>query len=112
MIRRVRCEMNIKSRLKKIERQTGVNSKFCRCGTPYIVTFVIGGENIINNVCPECGRDVRPRTGAGIVIDANRNQYSVLEPKVEFTRQEFEDWQNDHVISAHISYEEYLNQNK
>jgi len=72
--------MNILARIKKLERQTGANDKFCRCGTPYIATYVIGGENIVNNVCADCGRDVRPRTRAEFVIDASQYEYQVIEP--------------------------------
>ncbi len=75
--------MQLKQRIKKLERRTGTNDSFCRCGTPYFATFVIGGENIINNVCPDCGRDVRPRTRAEFVIDAHRYEYEVIEPKVD-----------------------------
>ncbi len=100
--------MRLKQRIKNLERRTGATDKFCRCGTPYIVTFVIGGENIICNVCPECGRDVRPRTRAEFAIDADRHEYQVIEPKIDFSRAEFEEWQNMHVISRHASYEEFL----
>ncbi len=71
--------MQLKHRIKKLERQTGVNDKFCRCGTPYIITFVIGGENIVNNVCPDCGRDIKARTPAEFMINAH--EYRVLEPQ-------------------------------
>jgi hypothetical protein len=72
--------MNIIVRIKKLERQKGANDKFCRCGTPYFATFVIGGENIINNVCSDCGRNVRPRTRAEFAIDAHKYSFEVIEP--------------------------------
>ncbi len=75
--------MQLKRRIKKLERQTGTNDRFCRCGTPYFASFVIGGENIVNNVCPDCGRDVKPQTIAEFVIDAHRYEYEVIEPKVD-----------------------------
>lgn len=77
--------MNIIARIKKIERQTGANENFCRCGTPYFAVFVIGGENIVNKVCPDCKRDIKPRTPAEFVIDAQRYNYEfeVIKPKVE-----------------------------
>jgi hypothetical protein len=77
--------MQLKQRIKKLERRTGATNKFCRCGTPYFVTFVIGGEDITCNVCPDCGRDVRPRTRAEFVIVAQKYnyEYEVLEPKVD-----------------------------
>ena len=77
--------MQLKRRIKKLERRTGANDRFCRCGTPYFATFVIGGENIVNNVWPECGRDVKPQTIAEFVIDAHRYKNEVIEPKVDET---------------------------
>jgi hypothetical protein len=76
--------MRLKQRIKNLERRTGATDKFCRCGTPYFVTFVIGGENVVNNICPDCGRDVRPQTRAEFVIDAQKHNYEfeVIEPKV------------------------------
>ncbi len=76
--------MQLKQRIKKLERRTVANDKLCRCGTPYFATFVIGGENIVNNVCPDCGRNVRPQTRAEFVIDAQKYNYEfeVIEPKV------------------------------
>ncbi len=74
--------MQLKQRIKKLERRTGGGDKFCRCGTPYFATFVVGGENIVNNVCPECGRDVKPQTVAEFVIDAHQYEYEVIKPKV------------------------------
>lgn len=102
--------MQIKQRIRKLERQTGVNDKFCRCGTPYYVTFVIGGENITQNICRECGRDVKPQTRAEFVIESQRNNYinKVIEPRAEYTREEFEAHQNEHVMSRHRSYKEFL----
>ena len=75
--------MQLKRRIKKLERRTGANDRFCRCGTPYFATFVIGGENIVNNVCPECGRDVKPQTIAEFVIDAHLYECEVILPKVD-----------------------------
>ncbi len=75
--------MQLKRRIKKLERRTGATDKFCRCGTPYFATFVIGGENIVNNVCPDCGRDVKRQTVAEFVIDAHRYEYEVIKPKVD-----------------------------
>lgn len=77
--------MQLKQRIKKLERLTGAKDNFCRCGTPYIATFVIGGENVINNVCPDCGRDVKPRSFAGFVIDSQKYnyEYEVIEPSVD-----------------------------
>ena len=77
--------MQIKQRLKKLERQTGVNDKFCRCGTNFYAVFVIGGENIVNNVCPHCERDVKPQTIAEFVIDAHQYEYELIRPKVDET---------------------------
>lgn len=75
--------MQLKQRIKKLERRTGTNDKFCRCGTPYYFTFVIGGGNIVNNVCPDCGRDVKPQTISEFVIDAHRYDYELILPKVD-----------------------------
>ena len=75
--------MQIKARIKKLEQKTGVNDNFCRCGTPYFVTFVIGGENIVNNVCPDCGRDVKRLTVAEFVIDAHKYEYEVIKPGID-----------------------------
>ncbi len=77
--------MQLKQRIKKLERRTVANDKFCRCGTPYFATFVIGGENIVNNVCPDCGRGVQPQTRAEFVIDDQNCNYEfeVIEPKVD-----------------------------
>ncbi len=75
--------MQLKQRIKKLERRTGTNDKFCRCGTPFFASFVVGGENIVNNVCPECGRVVRPRTVAEFVIDGHRYEYELILPKVD-----------------------------
>ncbi len=79
--------MRLKQRIKNLERLTGATDKFCRCGTPYIVTFVIGGEDITCNVCPDCGRDVRPRTRAEFVIDDQNCNYEfeVIEPTASET---------------------------
>lgn len=51
--------MQIKQRIKKLEQRTGATDKFCRCRTPYFAAFVMGGESIINNVCPLCERNVK-----------------------------------------------------
>ncbi len=75
--------MNIIGRIKKLERRTGANDKFCQCGTPFFATFVVGGENIVNKVCPECGRDVKPQTVAEFVRDAYRYECEVIEPKAD-----------------------------
>ena len=75
--------MNIIGRIKRLERRTGANDKFCRCGTPFFATFVIGGENIVNNVCPECWRDVKPQTINEFVIEAHRYECEVIEPKAD-----------------------------
>ncbi len=75
--------MNILARIKKLERQTGANDKFCRCGMPYFATFVISGESIINNVCPDCGRNVKARTRAEFVIDAHKYSFEFIEPKID-----------------------------
>ncbi len=74
--------MPLKNRIKKLERQTGATGNFCRCGTPYFATFVIGGENIVNNTCPFCKRNVKPQTVAEFVIDAHQYEYEAIEPKV------------------------------
>ncbi len=100
--------MQLKQRIKKLERRTGATENFCRCGTPYFVTFVIGGENVVNNVCPECGRDVKMQTPAEFAINAHKYEYKVIEPKASFNRAQFEEWQNKHVVSKHISYEQFL----
>lgn len=73
--------MQLKQRIKKLEQRTGATENFCRCGTPYFTTFVIGGENIVNNVCPKCRRDVKPQTIAEFVINAHRYEYEVIKPK-------------------------------
>jgi hypothetical protein len=77
--------MQLKQRIKKLERRTGATDKFCRCGTSYFAAFVIGGENIVCNVCPDCGRDVRPQTVAEFVIDAQKHDYEfeVIKPRVD-----------------------------
>ena len=75
--------MQLKRRIQKLERRTGAKDNFCRCGTPYFATFVIGGENIVNNVCADCGRNVKPRTVGEFMIDAHRYEYEVIEPKIE-----------------------------
>ncbi len=103
--------MNIQTRLKRMENQIiGNVSEFCACGTPYFATFVIGGEDIINNACPDCGKPIKPQTRADFVIEAQQYKYEteVIEPKTDFSREEFEEWQNNHVVSKHISYEEHL----
>jgi hypothetical protein len=75
--------MNISNRLKKMEEILNIDSEFCRCGTPYFASFIIGGENIVNNVCPECRRNVKPKTVAEFVEDAYRYEYEIILPKVE-----------------------------
>ncbi len=76
--------MNLSSRLKKMENQIiGNDSDFCRCGTPYFATFVIGGEDIVNNVCPDCRRDVKPITRADFVKDAHRYEFEIILPKAD-----------------------------
>lgn len=70
-------------RIKKLERKAGVDDEFCRCGTPYYASFVIGGEDIINNECPDCKCDVKPQTIAEFVKEAYRYKCVVIEPKAD-----------------------------
>lgn len=72
--------MSIKNRLKKLESQIiKEDSNFCRCGTLYFAA----GENIVNEVCPDCGRDVKPQTVAEFVKDAHRYECEVIKPTLE-----------------------------
>lgn len=77
--------MNINRRIKKLERLTGVDDKYCRCGTPYFITFVIGGEDITRDACPDCGRDIKPITRADFANIAFKfnYEYEVIEPTVD-----------------------------
>lgn len=102
--------MQLKQRIKKLERRAGVNDNYCKCGTPYLITFVIGGENLNKNICPDCGRDIKPPTKDNFQISFSECEYRVIEPRVEFTREEFEEYQNGHVMTEHISYEQFLAQ--
>ena len=77
--------MQLKQRIKKLEQLTGATDKFCRCGTPYFITFVIGGEDITRNVCPDCGRNVKPVTRAEFANNAYKFKYEVIEPTVNET---------------------------
>lgn len=74
--------MQIKQRIKKLEQKTSVNDGFCRCGTPYYSSFVIGGENILITVCPDCRRDVKPQTISEFMKESHRYEYEVIEPQI------------------------------
>lgn len=100
--------MNIKNRLKKMEDGVQIgksDSVFCKCGMPYISTFVIcadegtpGSKDIVNNVCPDCGRDVKPLTRAEFAKDAHNYEFEIIEPRANFTREDFEEHQNRHTL--------------
>ena len=77
--------MQIRQRIKKLERITGATDEYCRCGTPYFITFVIGGEDITRDACPDCKRKIKPLTRgeySTIAIKFN-HEYEVIEPTIE-----------------------------
>ncbi len=88
------------------------DSGFCQCGTPYIATFVITtdetNQDIVNNVCPDCGRAVKPLTRAEFAKDAHKYEFVIIEPKADFSREEFAAHQNKHVVSRYRTYEEFM----
>lgn len=74
--------MRLRQRISKLERQTGATDNFCRCGTPYFQTFVIGGEDIVNEFCPVCSREVKPLTRAEFASVAHLYEYEGILPRV------------------------------
>ncbi len=101
--------MHIKSRLKKLQNQIiGNDSEFCNCQTETvfnIVPFEQKEETPENTYCELCRKPLPDPFRC--TFDFNNN-IKIIEPKTDFSREEFEEWQNNHVVSKHISYEEHL----
>ncbi len=101
--------MNIKNRLKKMENQiTKEDSEFCGCQTETvfkIVPFEQREETPETTYCELCRK---PLPDPFRCTFSFNNNIKIIEPKTDFSREEFEEWQNNHVVSKHISYEERL----
>ncbi len=101
--------MNIQGRLKKMENQiTKEDSEFCNCQTETvfnIVPFEQKEETPETTYCELCRK---PLPDPFRCTFSFNNNIKIIEPKTDFSREEFEEWQNNHVVSKHISYEEHL----
>ncbi len=101
--------MSILNRLKKLQSQIiGNDSEFCDCQTETvfkIVPFEQKEETPETTYCELCKKPMPDPLRC--TFDFNNN-IKIIEPKTDFSREEFEEWQNNHVVSKHISYEEHL----
>lgn len=101
--------MNIKNRIGKIEEKLNINSAFCSCVRDVlfkVLPYEDREKEIEPAICESCRKPVEQNR---FTFKFNSNaEYIVLEPKANFTREEFEVWQREHVIGNHISYEEFL----
>lgn len=106
--------MNIKSRLKKLESQIiGNDSDFCDCEKQPVFKIVPVGESEETNETIYCETCHKPMALLHATLSFGNNiEVNVITPKTEFSREEFEEWQSKHVVSNHISYEQYLAENE
>jgi hypothetical protein len=102
--------MNIKSRLKKLEQQIiGNNSEFCGCLKETVFKIVPFGESEKRDETTYCETCCKPMASLNATFSFYKNiEVNDIEPKTKFSREEFEEWQNKHIVSEHISYEQYL----
>lgn len=99
--------MSIKNRIKKVECKLNINSDFCTCPKETIFKIAPSDkseETGKTNYCETCHKQMP--NPLKITFSFNNN-IQIIEPTAEFSRKEFEDWQNQHVVSRHISFEEY-----
>jgi hypothetical protein len=87
---------------------TKEDSEFCNCQTETvfnIVPFEQKEETPETTYCELCRK---PLPDPFRCTFSFNNNIKIIEPKTDFSREEFEEWQNNHVVSKHISYEEHL----
>jgi len=95
--------------LKKLQSQIiGNDSEFCGCEKETVFKIVPFGESEETTETTICETCHKPMPDPFRFTFSLNNNIKVIEPKTHFSRKEFEEWQNTHVISKHISYEEYL----
>ena len=98
--------MNLKNRLKKIETGLNLDSEFCRCEREIVFKVEPRSDAETGDtlkICDDCGKKYNH-----FVVTFNIGEIRVIEPRADFTREEFEIHQNKHVMSRHRSYEEFL----
>lgn len=79
--------MQLKQRIKKLERQTGANDKFCSC--PNVFYFSLDRLNerlVITKHCVHCGKKVEPVNWAEAARQA--------ETEIEAESRDKSDWKN------------------
>ncbi len=101
--------MNIKNRLKKLQSQITKNdSDFCGCAKETvfkIVPFEQREETLETTYCELCKK---PMPDPFRCTFSFNNNIKIIEPKTDFSREEVEEWQNNHACGKQISYEEHL----
>ncbi len=98
--------MNIKNRLKKLQNQIiGNDSEFCGCEKETVFKIVPFGESKETTETTICETCYKPMPDPFDCTFSFNNNVKVVEPKTDFSREEFEEWQKTHVASKHISYE-------
>ena len=101
--------MNIKNRLKKLQSQIiGNDSEFCGCEKETVFKIMPFGESETATETTICETCHKPMPDPLQITFSFGNNIEVILPKTNFSRKEFEEWQKNHVVSKHISYEEYL----
>ncbi len=100
--------MSILNRLSKIEDKLNINSQLCACPKETVFKIVPSGESEESNETSRCEICRKPMPDPLRVTFSFNNDIKIVEQTTDYTREEFEEWQKNHVVSKHISYEEYL----
>lgn len=109
--------MNIKNRLKKMESGLQLDSDFYRCERDVLFKVVPRDENSEPppEICDACHKEISLRF---TTFNFNNNIETklllpkIIEPRTDFTREEFEAFEAQHTISRHRTYEEFLEEQK
>lgn len=99
--------MNIKNRLRKMEDVLNLDSEFCRCEREIVIRVEPRDENDesrLPEACTDCGKEISRL----FCTFKFTGETQIIEPRANFTREEFEAHQNRHTISRHITYEQHL----
>lgn len=91
----------------------GNNSEFCGCLKETVFKIVPFGESEKTDKTTYCETCRKPMASLHATFSFYKNiEVNVIEPKIEFSREEFEEWQNKHVVSEPLSCEQYLAENE
>ena len=95
-----------------------LDSDFCRCDKELVIKVEPRsetGETKLPEICDACHKEISLRF---TTFNFNNNIQTqlllpkIIEPRADFTREEFEAFEAEHTISRHRTYEEFLEEQK